>query len=271
NPAVTLGFWLLGKVRSADAAGYIAAQFAGGTLGVLVAVAMFGAAFTGAPVSYVLTVPGSQGSGVAFAAETLLAFAMLTTVLALTGKPRLARYTPYVAGTLVAVFITFEAPLSGMSINPARSFASAVPAGMWEHLWIYFTAPTLGMLTAAALFRWQRWGTGCAKLLHTDDVRCIHCGHEPRAARPPASSALGRTIVLVALVAVVGLASLSAARAMVQAVEAVAIPVTDMDRATRFYREGLSFEQVEDREGSGEPYEHLYGVFRAPVRVVPLR
>ena len=190
NPAVTLGFWSLGKVRAPDAAGYIAAQFAGGTLGVLVAVAIFGEAFTRAPVSYVLTLPGSHGTAVAFAAEALLAFAMLTTVLALSSRPHLARYTPYVAGTLVAAFITFEAPLSGMSINPARSFASALPAGIWTHLWIYVTAPTLGMLTAAALFRSQRWGTGCAKLLHTDDVRCIHCGYEPRAARPPASSTL---------------------------------------------------------------------------------
>ena len=188
NPAVTLGFSLLGKVHPPDAAGYIAAQFAGGMLGVLAAAAVLGAAFTGAPVSYVLTLPGPQGAGVAFAAEALLAFAMLATILVLSGKPQLSRYTPYVAGFLVATFITLEAPLSGMSINPARSFASAAPAGIWAGLWIYLTAPTLGMLTAAALFRWIRWDTGCAKLLHTDNVRCIHCGHKPPPAHPPRSS-----------------------------------------------------------------------------------
>ena len=77
--------------------------------------------------------------------------------------------------------LLFEAPVSGMSMNPARSFASAAPAGLWAHLWIYFVAPPVGMLAAAA---WRRRCVGaarlpCAKLQHPLDVRCIHCGYEP--------------------------------------------------------------------------------------------
>jgi hypothetical protein len=52
---------------------------------------------------------------------------------------------------LVACFVTFEAPLSGMSMNPARSLASAAPAGLWQHFWIYVLAPVLGMASAALL------------------------------------------------------------------------------------------------------------------------
>jgi aquaporin Z len=108
------------------------------------------------------------------------------TVLTVSSRPRLAPYTGLFAGVLVALFITLEAPLSGMSMNPARSFASAYPAGLWDSLWIYFAAPLLGMTIAATLRRgWQAIGAlPCAKLVHGADVRCIHCGYEPGAAGP---------------------------------------------------------------------------------------
>jgi len=56
--------------------------------------------------------------------------------------------TPFV--TLYAIYITFETPLSGMSMNPARTFGSAFQASYWHALWIYCIAPTLGMLAAAS-------------------------------------------------------------------------------------------------------------------------
>lgn len=87
----------------------------------------------------------------------------------------LARYTPYFVGALIAVYITFEAPLSGMSTNPARTFGPAFHAGYWHAMWIYFLAPTLGMLAAADVFLRVRGGTPpyCAKLHHDNDKRCI--------------------------------------------------------------------------------------------------
>ena len=57
----------------------------------------------------------------------------------------------YFAGFLLLVYITFESPLSGMSLNPARSVASAIPARSWKAMWIYCVAPPLAMLLAAAL------------------------------------------------------------------------------------------------------------------------
>ncbi|HET8797582.1 MAG TPA: aquaporin, partial [Thermoanaerobaculia bacterium] len=65
---------------------------------------------------------------------------------------------------------TFEAPYSGMSMNPARSFASALLGGTWNSLWIYFVAPPAGMLAAAALYRGRAY---CAKLDHSGTMRCI--------------------------------------------------------------------------------------------------
>jgi aquaporin Z len=64
-----------------------------------------------------------------------------------------------------------------MSMNPARSFASAAPSAQWHAFWIYLVAPVTGMLIAGQCF--LRRATGCAKLLHPTNQRCIHCGHQP--------------------------------------------------------------------------------------------
>ena len=182
NPAITLTFLRLGKVTPTNAAFYVLAQFAGGTLGVLLVTAVAGAAFTAPPVSSVVTLPSPpHGLATAFVAEYVIALGMMLMVLTVSNST-VAPYTGYFAGALVATYIAVEAPWSGMSINPARSFASAAPAGIWQGLWIYFVAPPLGMLTASQLYTWLRGRVGCAKLLHPDDARCIHCGYEPRAA-----------------------------------------------------------------------------------------
>jgi aquaporin Z len=68
-----------------------------------------------------------------------------------------------------------------MSMNPARSFASAAPGALFHDLWIYFVAPPLGMLLAASLVRRheRRRSSLCAKVVHDLSQPCIHCGHQP--------------------------------------------------------------------------------------------
>jgi aquaporin Z len=175
NPATTLVFWRLGKMRSADALSYAMAQVAGGSLGVVIAAALLGSALAAPEVRYVATLPGEAGPLVAFVAEAAIAFGLMGVVLAASNTARLARFTGVLAGALVAAYITLEAPLSGMSMNPALSLASALPAGAWPELWIYFTAPPLGMLAAAELYV-RRCGVAavlCAKLHHHPAQRCI--------------------------------------------------------------------------------------------------
>jgi aquaporin Z len=191
NPAVTLTFMRLRKVAPADGAFYMAAQFAGGVVGVLVVAALLGTSFTSAPINWVMTVPGGGGPWVAFAAELAISLGLMLVVLIVSNGP-LSAYTGVFAGLLVAIYITVEAPWSGMSMNPARSFASAAPPGAWSHLWIYFTAPVLGMLAAAEIYV-RALGAArvrCAKLQHPDDVRCIHCGYEPGAMRACATASV---------------------------------------------------------------------------------
>lgn len=180
NPSVTLTFLCLGKVAPWDALFYILAQFAGGMAGVLAVLALTGELFAAPPVSYVATMPGKLGETIAFLAELGITFLLMTVVLVTTNRRRLSRFTGIFAGLLVATYITFEAPVSGMSMNPARSFASAFPGRLWHGLWIYFTAPPLGMLLAAGVFQVVRRGREvvCAKLNHHTHRRCIfrHCG-----------------------------------------------------------------------------------------------
>ncbi len=146
---MTLTFLRLGRVAPWDAAFYVAAQFAGGVMGLSLATAA--GSLVGAPsVNYVATVPGPRGVWIAFVVELALACVMMTMVLVTTARVSwLAPFTGLFAGALVAVSITLAAPLSGMSLNPARSFASALLAQLWTGFWIYLTAPLLGMLLAA--------------------------------------------------------------------------------------------------------------------------
>jgi len=175
NPAVTLTFLRLGKVEPRDAAGYVAAQFLGGSLGIVVATHLLRGLPSHPAINYVATVPGASGPAVAFAAEAAISFGMMLMVLSTSNARRFARFTGALAGALIAFYITVEDPLSGMSMNPARTLGPALLAHTVWSLWIYFTAPLLGMLTAAELYVRTTGAqhVRCAKLQHPIGGPCI--------------------------------------------------------------------------------------------------
>ena len=190
NPAVTLTFLRLGKIERVDALFYVVAHFIGGVMGVLLSWLILGDLLADSAVNFVVTVPGRYGASVAFVAEIVVAFVQMSMILFTSNSVRFARLTPFFAGSLVATYITFESPLSGMSMNPARSFASALPSHTWMALWIYFLAPPAGMLLAAALYtRRAARRVGCAKLCHRDDEPCIFCEYHGAASRDGTSRA----------------------------------------------------------------------------------
>jgi aquaporin Z len=181
NPSVTWAFFRLGKIDAWDAAFYTLFQFAGAVAGVMLASFTLGKLVAHQSVNYAATLPGQDGPSVAFCAEIFISFILMSVVLTVSNTKRLARWTGIFAGALVATYITIESPISGMSMNPARTFGSAVVAHVWMSLWIYFVAPPLGMLLAAEIYRRMHAvpAVACAKLHHHNNQRCIfRCNFE---------------------------------------------------------------------------------------------
>src|SRR5262249_15002839 len=119
-------------------------------------------------INYVATVPGRAGWAAAFAAEAAISFGMMLMVLGTTNVRRLAPFTGAFAGVLIALYITVEDPLSGMSMNPARTFGPALLSHTARSLWIYFSAPLAGMLAAAELY---------VRTIGAEHVRCAKLHH----------------------------------------------------------------------------------------------
>jgi len=189
NPAITLTYFWLGKIGAWDAAGYVVGQFVGGAAGVGAVALLMGKALAQPSVDYAVTVPGIFGTAGAFGAELFMASLLMGTVLWMTNRRRLAGYTSYVMGVLITGYVFFFAPVSGFSINPARTVGSAVWAGVWTAEWVYFVAPLMGMFGAAAVYVY--WfgieSVLCAKLHAAPSVLCpFECGvegHEKEASR----------------------------------------------------------------------------------------
>lgn len=175
NPAVTLTFWRLGKIKTNDAIFYALFQFIGASLGVMLSWLFLGDWLAISDVNFAVTIPNKAGWFVSFIAEFIISFGMMMTVLIVSNHAKLARFTPYFAGLLVAIYISFEAPISGMSMNPARTFGAAIVANVWNDWWIYFIAPPLAMLAAAEIYVKFAGAHSvlCAKFDHYSKMRCI--------------------------------------------------------------------------------------------------
>jgi aquaporin Z len=153
NPAVTIVRYRLGNINKTDSIFYTVFQLLGGSLGVYIVALIFPSWMKNSEVNYIVTAPGKAGAWVAFMMEFLISFILIAVVLFMGLKKRWNKYTPYAVSFLITLFITFEAPFSGMSMNPARSFASAIIACQWKFFWLYCTAPVMGMLAGEYIYR----------------------------------------------------------------------------------------------------------------------
>lgn len=155
NPAVTLGFWLVGRMKARVALGYVAAQLAGGILGAL-ALRAWGA--MGASATYAATGPGPAGPWAATLGEAAATFCLVAGLFLFLGRPRLRGFTPALFPFLYAALVWIEAPLSGTSTNPARSLGPGLVAGAMEGWWVYWLGPLLGTLAGVAIHEapWAR-------------------------------------------------------------------------------------------------------------------
>lgn len=152
NPAVTLTFLRLGKMCRYDALFFILFQVMGGTVAVFAMQSFMGTMLTDPPVHSAVTAPGGPGPWWALITEFLIAFITMSMVLFSSQHDKIKKYTRGFSAILVCCWVIFAGPVSGFGMNPARSFASALPAGIWTSFWIYLFIPFAGMLTAAQFF-----------------------------------------------------------------------------------------------------------------------
>ena len=157
NPAVTLAFLSLKKIQKKDAILYIIIQFAGAIAGAGLLTITLGKWFSHPVINYGNTAPKPpHGSAAAFIAEFIISFIMMLVLLITASSKKFEKYLTVFSGILMTVYIIFELPFSGMSLNPARSFAASLISGKYEYLWIYFVSPVTAMLTAAEVYRQWR-------------------------------------------------------------------------------------------------------------------
>lgn len=172
NPAVTLGFWLMGKLKARHLLGYVVAQLAGAAVGALLLLAW---GTMGRSIAFGATFPNaSYAVGWALLGETVTTFALILGLFFFLQHRRLRTFTPALFPFLYAALVFAEANVSGTSTNPARSFGPALISGDWHGWWVYWLGPLLGTLLGVAMFRMAglyRSNIPVAKLHHFEHDR----------------------------------------------------------------------------------------------------
>jgi aquaporin Z len=169
NPVVSLGFCFMGKLDGMVTAGYVCAQLAGGVVGALPLIAW---GSMGRSIAFGATTPGADYSTLtALLGELITTFAMVTLLCLFLGFRESRRFTPMLFPFLYALMVCVEAPISGTSTNPARSFGPAIVSGTWNGWWIYWLGPLLGMLAAIIACSFLANRIEVAKLYYFDSDR----------------------------------------------------------------------------------------------------
>lgn len=175
NPAVSLAFWLQGKMHHHDIGGYIIGQFLGAILGTVLLVFVWGD--YAASVHNGITFPGTAYPlWFVFLAEVSMTFLLVLSIFIFVSSHRLMRWTPLMTCCLMATMVCLGAPISGTSVNPARSFGPALVSWFWQDHWLYWIAPPIGAMAAVGAFRllyMSKRQILTAKLFHVPHYRCI--------------------------------------------------------------------------------------------------
>lgn len=150
NPAVTLAFWSSGFFRKKQVLPYIIAQ----TLGAVFASLLLFLSF-GSVANLGATLPLNDNWLQSFVLETILTFILMLVILG-SGLDRRAPigFAGVAIGLTVGLEAAFMGPITGASMNPARSFAPALVSGLWQHHWLYWIAPILGGQLAVGVYRY---------------------------------------------------------------------------------------------------------------------
>lgn len=166
NPAVTLGFFVAGRCRWTTVFGYIASQLFGATAASLLLRFLF-------PENETLGITLPAGSVLqSFILETVLTFLLMWVILSVSTGAKEKGITAGIAvGSVIGLEAMFAGPISGASMNPARSFGPALVSMHFQNLWLYLVAPVLGALLAVPVCRLICPEKCCEPSSSTPDIR----------------------------------------------------------------------------------------------------
>jgi MIP family channel proteins len=151
NPAVTIAFWSVRRFPLAEVIPYIVAQCTGAVGASLVLRILVG------PVGNLGATLPATSLAAAFGIEWLLSFVLMFVIMAVATDERVADgFAPIAVGLTVGFCALMAGPLTGASMNPARSLGPAVAGGLWRAQWLYWLAPITAMLTAARVYELLR-------------------------------------------------------------------------------------------------------------------
>jgi aquaporin Z len=172
NPVVTLAFWLEGKMSARHALSYVVAQLAGGTLGALPLLAW---GPMGSSVGFGVTLPGAGYSAwTAALGEMITTFALIVGLFTFVGHRRIRPFTPLLFPFLYAVMVYLEAPVSGTSTNPARSFGPMLVSRDYQGWWVYWIGPAVGASLGVAFLKLPG-----LRRLEREVAKLYHFEHDP--------------------------------------------------------------------------------------------
>jgi aquaporin Z len=192
NPALSLSFTILGKMRPPDLVGYVLAQCSGAILGAWVGSVIWHR--MASTVHDAVNLPGAGISiPVALLGEVVATFLLVEAILVFVSHHATMRWTPLIVAFVVMVLVWGDGNISGAGMNPARSLGPAVIAQLWTPYWLYAVGPLLGGTLAAAVHRLALpFEVKTAKLFHDVHYRSIFSGPADHAANQHVRSQHGQ-------------------------------------------------------------------------------
>jgi aquaporin NIP len=154
NPAVSIGFAVSGRFPLKELPGYIISQVAGALIASLILKSLF-------PANEMLGTTIPAGSDMqSFVLEIILTFFLMFVIINVaTGSKEQGMFAGIAIGGVITLDALFGGPISGASMNPARSFAPALVSGHFDHLWVYLTAPVIGAVVAVLIWKYLAGGS----------------------------------------------------------------------------------------------------------------
>jgi aquaporin Z len=176
NPAVTLAFFLEKKIGIVELLLFSFMQILGSTIASFLVLLIW--SDNARKVNVGMTLPGKGYSiGFVFLIEVFISFLLISLIFYFLHAQKLTKYTGIAVGLLVAILVFLTAPISGTSLNPARSIGPAFVSWNFSFLWLYITAPLLGSFIAVIIRKKITFlhSPLCAKLNHSEkDDKCLY-------------------------------------------------------------------------------------------------